>query len=221
MRFVNYCIPFLFTICTVSQLFWNRVCTLMNTLIKCVYIYIYTPACCHSLNRYGVQIFSSHSARSILNIKSFCPPSRLWASLELHFAGLSLTSQVGTSDLLGEPHQLVTGFLRDQFSDPSSSHHTGTWLFLPLLCWWMNEWCIYIALYCVLLYTQSTFTIMGGGGGGGVSPQPPPDDTHLYISFKPDDPTVPTRISDGASHLPSHHHHQYSTSLPSSYAHQW
>ncbi len=26
MRFVNYCIPFLFTICTVSQLFWNRVC---------------------------------------------------------------------------------------------------------------------------------------------------------------------------------------------------
>ncbi len=27
MRFVNYCIPFLFTICTVSQLFWNRVCT--------------------------------------------------------------------------------------------------------------------------------------------------------------------------------------------------
>ncbi len=31
MRFVNCCIPFLFTICTVSQLFWNRVC---------IYIYI-------------------------------------------------------------------------------------------------------------------------------------------------------------------------------------
>ncbi len=27
MRFVNYYIPFLFTICTVSQLVWNRVCT--------------------------------------------------------------------------------------------------------------------------------------------------------------------------------------------------
>ncbi len=27
MRFVNYCIPILFTICTVSQLFWNRVCS--------------------------------------------------------------------------------------------------------------------------------------------------------------------------------------------------
>ncbi len=36
---------------------------------------------------------------------------------------------------------------------------------------WMNEWCIYKALYCVLLYTQR-FTIMWGGGG--VSPQQPP-----------------------------------------------
>ncbi len=38
---------------------------------------------------------------------------------------------------------------------------------------WMNEWCIYIALYCVLLYTQSALQSCGGGGGG-VSPQPPP-----------------------------------------------
>ncbi len=30
MRFVNYCIPFLFTICTVSQLFWNQVCTFLT-----------------------------------------------------------------------------------------------------------------------------------------------------------------------------------------------
>ncbi len=30
MRFVNYCIPFLFRICTVSQLFWNRVCITIN-----------------------------------------------------------------------------------------------------------------------------------------------------------------------------------------------
>ncbi len=34
----------------------------------------------------------------------------------------------------------------------------------------MNEWCIYIALYCVLLYTQSALQSCGGG----VSPQPPP-----------------------------------------------
>ncbi len=36
---------------------------------------------------------------------------------------------------------------------------------------WMNEWCTYIALYCVLLYTQSAVQSCGGGGG---SPQPPP-----------------------------------------------
>ncbi len=28
---------------------------------------------------------------------------------------------------------------------------------------WRNEWCIYIALYCVLLYTQSTLHSCGGG----------------------------------------------------------
>ncbi len=28
---------------------------------------------------------------------------------------------------------------------------------------WLNEWCIYIALYCVLLYTPSAFTFMWGG----------------------------------------------------------
>ncbi len=32
----------------------------------------------------------------------------------------------------------------------------------------MNEWCIYIALYCVLLYTQSALQSYGGGGGGSL-----------------------------------------------------
>ncbi len=27
---------------------------------------------------------------------------------------------------------------------------------------WMNEWCIYIALYCVLFYTQSALKSLGG-----------------------------------------------------------
>ncbi len=36
----------------------------------------------------------------------------------------------------------------------------------------MNEWCIYIALYCVLLYTQSALQTWGGVGGG-FSSQPP------------------------------------------------
>ncbi len=40
--------------------------------------------------------------------------------------------------------------------------HTFPFLF-------MNEWCIYIALYCVVLYTQSTLQSCGR-----VSPQPPP-----------------------------------------------
>ncbi len=31
----------------------------------------------------------------------------------------------------------------------------------------MNEWCTYIALYCLLLYTQSALQSYGGGGGGG------------------------------------------------------
>ncbi len=30
---------------------------------------------------------------------------------------------------------------------------------------WMNEWYIYKALYCVLLYTQSTLQLCGGRGG--------------------------------------------------------
>ncbi len=43
----------------------------------------------------------------------------------------------------------------------------------------MNEGCIYIALYCVLLYTQSTLqscvcVCVCVWGGGGVFPQPPP-----------------------------------------------
>ncbi len=31
---------------------------------------------------------------------------------------------------------------------------------------WMNEWCTYIALYCVLLYTQSALQSCVWGGGG-------------------------------------------------------
>ncbi len=46
----------------------------------------------------------------------------------------------------------------------------------------MNEWCIYIALYCVLLYTQSSLQSCGG-----VSPQPPP-----VCSIHLDDATAAT-----------------------------
>ncbi len=45
----------------------------------------------------------------------------------------------------------------------------GYGVFKNLCNEWMNEWCIYIALYCVLLYTQSALQSCEGG----VSPQPP------------------------------------------------
>ncbi len=38
----------------------------------------------------------------------------------------------------------------------------------------MNEWCVYVVLYCVLLYTQSTLQLCVCVGGGGVSPETPP-----------------------------------------------
>jgi len=36
MRFLNYSILFLLTICTVSQRFWNRVCTSSHDICDCV-----------------------------------------------------------------------------------------------------------------------------------------------------------------------------------------
>ncbi len=56
---------------------------------------------------------------------------------------------------------------------------------------WMNEWSIYIALYCVLLYTQSALQSCGG-----VSPQPPP-----VCSIHLDDATAAT----GQRHQCAHH----------------
>ncbi len=82
-------------------------------------------------------------------IRSSCPPSHRWASLGFHFAGLNPISPVGPSGWPGVgryPKHInwSLGFLRDQFLDPSSSphtlhhgtHHTGTWLLLPLLRRW-------------------------------------------------------------------------------------
>ncbi len=50
-----------------------------------------------------------------------------------------------------------------------------------VLQWGMNEWCMYIALYCVLLYSQSALQ------SSGVSPQPPP-----VCSIHLDDATAAT-----------------------------
>ncbi len=58
----------------------------------------------------------------------------------------------------------------------------------------MNEWCTYIAIYFVLLYTQSASQSCGGGGG---SPQPPP-----VCSIHLDDAMLPQ--DNGASALTTH-----------------
>ncbi len=47
MRFVNYCIPFLFTICTVSQLFWNRVCTYIAFVGLCTHSSVWKVSSAH------------------------------------------------------------------------------------------------------------------------------------------------------------------------------
>ncbi len=62
-------------------------------------------------------------------IRSSCPPSHRWISLEFHFAGLNPISLVGLSGWPGEgryPKHInwSLGFPRDRFLDPSSSPHT-------------------------------------------------------------------------------------------------
>ncbi len=58
MRFVNYCIPFLFTICTVSQLFWNRVCIYMSCRT------------CHPLSKFGMIWISVYD--SVFQLLPIC-----------------------------------------------------------------------------------------------------------------------------------------------------
>ncbi len=53
---------------------------------------------------------------------------------------------------------------------------------VPSMKEWMNEWSIYIVLYCVLLYTQSALQSYMG-----ISPQPPP-----VCSIHLDDATAAT-----------------------------
>ncbi len=79
-------------------------------------------------------------------IRSSCPPSHRWASLGFHFAGLNPISPVGLSGWPGEGrystgHWGSSGF--GSWTPPllhihyiTGSHHTGTWLLLPLLRRW-------------------------------------------------------------------------------------
>ncbi len=72
--------------------------------------------------------------------------------------------------------------------------YRDVWIsYILFIAVWMNELCIYIVLYCVLPYTQSTFTIMSG-----VSPQPPP-----VCSIHLDNVTAVTAQQQCAHHTPA------------------
>ncbi len=80
-------------------------------------------------------------------IRSSCPPSHHWASLGFHFTGLNPISLfqggLGRGGIQSKSigHWVSPGL--GSWTPPllhihyiTGSHHTGTWLLLPLLCWW-------------------------------------------------------------------------------------
>ncbi len=82
-------------------------------------------------------------------IRSSCPPSHHWISLEFHFAGLNPISLVSLSKWPGEGmypkhiNWLLGSPGISSWTPPllhihyiTGSHHTGSWFLLPLLRWW-------------------------------------------------------------------------------------
>ncbi len=117
-------------------------------------------------------------------LRSSCPPSHHWISLGFHFAGLSPISLVGLSGWPGEgwyPKHInwSLGFPRDRFLDPSSSPHT------------LHRW-----LPSYRHMASPTISMLAPIiQAHGFSYHFYADDTQLYLSFRPDDPTVAARIS--------------------------
>ncbi len=92
-------------------------------------------------------------------------PIQWWQSIKFSAAPVA-----GWTSSAGEGSTASAGpFLQWSLCDSPTSG-PGRWCCPGI---WINEWCIYIVLYCVLLYTQSALQ------SGGVSPQPPPVVTPL------------------------------------------
>ncbi len=126
-------------------------------------------------------IFLLHLTLSI--IRSSCPPSHRWASLGFHFAGLNPISPVGLSGWPGEGRY---------------PKHIN--------------WSLGFLRDRFLDPSSSPHTLHPLGPiiqAHGLSYHCYADDTQLYLSFQPDDPTVAARISgclaDISAWMKEHH----------------
>ncbi len=126
MKLPHHCILFLFTICTVSQLFWNRVCTLWSGIwveAVCSFLQIITVITYRS-NLY----FRSHMAQLFLSLPYFV--LHVW-ELQLAFIAVMTIWPCDKQALVQRPNQM------DNIEETRWSHwHVGSataWfeIFLP------------------------------------------------------------------------------------------
>ncbi len=96
---------------------------------------------------------------SLSKLRLPCPPktARVHAKKAINCSSVDAAMSERRCVFLGESKSALFGL---QKVDAIRNH----WLRL-FTTEWMNEWCTYIVLYSVLLYTQSTSQSCGGGGG--------------------------------------------------------